>query len=93
MAEDKATIFYNHQYYYSFANVMNADDRGLQFGDGCYEWIRVHKGHPFACPITWTGCTAPCGFSASAQSSLLMNLRKFMKLSQKKMTSRKVIWY
>jgi|JFBN01.2.fsa_nt_gb D-amino-acid transaminase len=48
MAEDKATIFYNHQYYYSFANVMNADDRGLQFGDGCYEWIRVHKGHPFA---------------------------------------------
>lgn len=48
MAEDKVTIFYNHQYYYSFANVMNADDRGLQFGDGCYEWIRVHKGHPFA---------------------------------------------
>ncbi len=48
MADDKSTIFYNHQYYYSFANVMNADDRGLQFGDGCYEWIRVHKGHPFA---------------------------------------------
>lgn len=48
MAEDKVTIFYNHQYYYSFANVMNADDRGLQFGDGCYEWIRVHNGHPFA---------------------------------------------
>lgn len=48
MAADKVTIFYNHQYYYSFANVMNADDRGLQFGDGCYEWIRVHKGHPFA---------------------------------------------
>lgn len=48
MAENKVTIFYNHQYYYSFANVMNADDRGLQFGDGCYEWIRVHRGHPFA---------------------------------------------
>lgn len=48
MAEEKATIFYNHQYYYSFANVMNANDRGLLFGDGCYEWIRVHKGHPFA---------------------------------------------
>lgn len=27
---------------------MNANDRGLLFGDGCYEWIRVHKGHPFA---------------------------------------------
>ena len=48
MGEEKATIFYNHQYYYSYANVMNADDRGLQFGDGCYEWIRVHRGHPFA---------------------------------------------
>lgn len=44
----KPTIFYNHQYYYSFANVMNADDRGLQFGDGCYEWIRIHQGRPFA---------------------------------------------
>lgn len=48
MADDKVTIFYNHQYYYDFANVMNANDRGLQFGDGCYEWIRVHKGRPFA---------------------------------------------
>lgn len=48
MAEEKVTIFYNHQYYYSWDKVMNADDRGLQFGDGCYEWIRVHKGHPFA---------------------------------------------
>lgn len=46
--ENKVTIFYNHQYYYSFEHVMNADDRALQFGDGCYEWIRVHKGHPFA---------------------------------------------
>lgn len=48
MADKKVTIFYNHQYYYSYENVMNANDRGLQFGDGCYEWIRVHKGHPFA---------------------------------------------
>lgn len=48
MADTKATIFYNHQYYYDFSNVLNADDRGFQFGDGCYEWIRVHKGHPFA---------------------------------------------
>lgn len=46
--ENKVTIFYNHQYYYSFEHVMNADDRAFQFGDGCYEWIRVHKGHPFA---------------------------------------------
>lgn len=49
MAEEmKPTIFYNHQYYYSYENVINADDRGLQFGDGCYEWIRIHNGHPFA---------------------------------------------
>lgn len=46
--ENKVTIFYNHQYYYNYENVMNADDRAFQFGDGCYEWIRVHKGHPFA---------------------------------------------
>ena len=47
MAET-STIFYNHQYYYDFAHVMNADDRAFHFGDGCYEWIRVHNGRPFA---------------------------------------------
>ncbi len=48
MGEGTATIFYNHQYYYDFEHVINADDRALHFGDGCYEWIRVHKGRPFA---------------------------------------------
>ena len=45
---ETSTIFYNHQYYYDFAHVMNADDRAFHFGDGCYEWIRVYHGHPFA---------------------------------------------
>ncbi len=44
----QTTIYYNHNYYYDFSKVMAADDRGLQFGDGCYEWIRVYKGRPFA---------------------------------------------
>ena len=48
MADAKTTIYYNHNYYYDFAQVMAADDRGLQFGDGCYEWIRVYHGRPFA---------------------------------------------
>lgn len=48
MAERKTTIYYNHNFYYDFSQIIAADDRGLQFGDGCYEWIRVYKGHPFA---------------------------------------------
>ncbi|WP_299144989.1 aminotransferase class IV [uncultured Dialister sp.] len=48
MAEAKTTIYYNHNFYYDFSKIISADDRGLQFGDGCYEWIRVFRGHPFA---------------------------------------------
>lgn len=44
----KTTIYYNHNFYYDFSKIISADDRGLQFGDGCYEWIRVFHGHPFA---------------------------------------------
>lgn len=44
----KTTIYYNHNFYYDFSKIISADDRGLQFGDGCYEWIRVFYGHPFA---------------------------------------------
>ena len=46
MAERKTTIYYNHNFYYDFSQIIAADDRGLQFGDGCYEWIRVYKGQP-----------------------------------------------
>ena len=42
------TTIYNHNFYYDFSKIISADDRGLQFGDGCYEWIRVFHGHPFA---------------------------------------------
>ena len=48
MAEAKTTIYYNHNFYYDFSKIISADDRGLQFGDGCYEWVRVFRGHPFA---------------------------------------------
>ena len=49
MAEtNKTTIYYNHNFYYDFSQIIRADDRGLQFGDGCYEWIRIFRGHPFA---------------------------------------------
>ncbi len=48
MAETKATIYFNHNFYYDFSQIIAADDRGLQFGDGCYEWIRVNRGRPFA---------------------------------------------
>ena len=44
----KATIYYNHNFYYDFSQILSADDRGIQFGDGAYEWIRVYQGHPFA---------------------------------------------
>lgn len=44
----KTTIYCNHNFYYDFSKIISADDRGLQFGDGCYEWIRVFHGHPFA---------------------------------------------
>lgn len=44
----KTTIYYNHNFYYDFSKIISADDRGLQFGDGCYEWIRIFHGHPFA---------------------------------------------
>lgn len=48
MADTKTTIYYNHNFYYDFSKIISADDRGLQFGDGCYEWIRIFNGHPFA---------------------------------------------
>lgn len=49
MAEGKKTcIYYNNNYYYDFHKVISANDRGLQFGDGCYEWVRIHNGHTFA---------------------------------------------
>lgn len=44
----KTTIYFNHNFYYDFSKIISADDRGLQFGDGCYEWVRVFHGHPFA---------------------------------------------
>ena len=48
MADTKTTIYYNHNFYYDFSKIISADDRGLQFGDGCYEWIRIFNSHPFA---------------------------------------------
>lgn len=48
MADFKPTIYYNHNFYYDFSKIISADDRGLQFGDGCYEWIRIFHGRPFA---------------------------------------------
>lgn len=44
----KPTIYYNHNFYYDFSKIISADDRGLQFGDGAYEWVRVFRGRPFA---------------------------------------------
>lgn len=44
----KPTIYYNHNFYHDFSKIISADDRGLQFGDGAYEWIRVFRGRPFA---------------------------------------------
>ena len=64
MAEAKTTIYYNHNFYYDFSKIISADDRGLQFGDGCYEWIRVI---PLPFPTMWTVCTAPCVFWASVR--------------------------
>lgn len=48
MAAEKPTIFYNHNYKYSFQGVIDGDDRAMQFGDGVYEWVRIHKGKTFA---------------------------------------------
>lgn len=48
MAEVKTTIYYNHNFYYDFSQIISADDRAMQFGDGAYEWIRIYHGHPFA---------------------------------------------
>lgn len=45
---DKPTIYYNHNFYYDFSKIISADDRGYQFGDGAYEWVRVFRGRPFA---------------------------------------------
>ena len=35
------------QFYYDFSQIISADDRAIQFGDGAYEWIRIHHGHSF----------------------------------------------
>lgn len=48
MADYKPTIYFNHNFYYDFSAIISADDRGLQFGDGAYEWVRIYHGHPFA---------------------------------------------
>ncbi len=44
----KPTIYFNHNFYYDFSKIISADDRGLQFGDGAYEWVRIYHGRPFA---------------------------------------------
>ena len=54
MADTKTTIYYNHNFYYDFSKIISADDRGLQFGDGCYEWVRIFN---LPCPIILTACT------------------------------------
>lgn len=48
MADYKPTIYYNHNFYYDFGPLITPDDRGIMFGDGAYEWIRIFHGHPFA---------------------------------------------
>lgn len=48
MAEGKTTIYFNNNFYPDLQQLISADDRGLQFGDGCYEWIRVFQGRAFA---------------------------------------------
>ena len=47
MGETKTAIYYNHNFYYDFSQIISADDRAIQFGDGAYEWIRIHHGHSF----------------------------------------------
>ena len=47
MGETKTAIYYNHNFYYDFSQIISADDRAVQFGDGAYEWIRIHHGHSF----------------------------------------------
>ena len=42
MRETKTAIYYNHNFYYDFSQIISADDRAIQFGDGAYEWIRIH---------------------------------------------------
>lgn len=48
MSEGKTTIYFNNNFYPDLHQLISANDRGLQFGDGCYEWIRVYQGHAFA---------------------------------------------
>lgn len=48
MAEGKTTIYFNNNFYPDLHQLISANDRGLQFGDGCYEWIRVYQGRAFA---------------------------------------------
>ena len=47
MGETKTAIYYNHNFYYDFSQIISADDRAIQFGDGSYEWIRIHHEHSF----------------------------------------------
>ena len=37
MGETKTAIYYNHNFYYDFSQIISADDRAIQFGDGAYE--------------------------------------------------------
>jgi D-alanine transaminase len=48
MAEEKTTIYFNNNFYPDLHQLISANDRGLQFGDGCYEWVRVYQGRAFA---------------------------------------------
>ena len=52
MGETKTAIYYNHNFYYDFSQIISADDRAIQFGDGAYEWIRIH-------PVSYTHLTLP----------------------------------
>lgn len=33
MGETKTAIYYNHNFYYDFSQIISADDRAVQFGD------------------------------------------------------------
>lgn len=84
MAEAKTTIYYNHNFYYDFSKIISADDRGLQFGDGCYEWIRVFQGHPFALSYHVDRLYRSMRLLGIRPVTALMNSRKSWKWLSKK---------
>ena len=62
MGETKTAIYYNHNFYYDFSQIISADNRAIQFGDGAYEWIRITMDILSGFLIIPTDYIGPCAF-------------------------------